>query len=114
MNTNKVWAENIAMEYAPKTCSKITALKKLDAKAKRPARVFAWIFGTISVLVAGTGMCFAMEVIGNNMLLGIIIGVIGFTACGLNYPIYKSILSRGKAKYAFEIMELAREVCEEE
>ena len=37
MNTDKIYAESIAKEYAPKENSKITALKKLDAKAKRPA-----------------------------------------------------------------------------
>ena len=37
MNTDKIIAESIAKEYAPKEHSKIIALKKLDAKAKRPA-----------------------------------------------------------------------------
>ena len=34
MNTDKIWAEAIAKEYAPKDDSKVTALKKLDKKAK--------------------------------------------------------------------------------
>ena len=33
MNTDKIYAEKIASEYAPKQTSKIVALKKLDAKA---------------------------------------------------------------------------------
>ena len=28
----------------------------------------------------------------------------------VNYPIYKRILENGKKKYAFEIMELAKEI----
>lgn len=28
----------------------------------------------------------------------------------VNYPIYKRILASGKKKYAFEIMELAKEI----
>lgn len=115
MNTNKILAEAIAKEYAPKQDSEIVALKKLDAKAKRPAKVFAFTFGVISSLVAGTGMSLAMKVIGNgesHFVLGIVIGVIGFTACAVNYPIYKAILSKGKRKYSYDIVELARRICE--
>ena len=112
MNTDKIYAESIAKEYAPKDKSKIIALRKLDAKAKRPATIFTYTFGIISSLVLGTGMSFAMQVIGNNMILGIIIGVIGMIGCGVNYPIYKKILESGKKKYAYEIVELAREISE--
>lgn len=115
MNTDKIIAESIAKEYAPRENSKIIALKKLDAKAKRPANVFAYTFGVISSLVAGTGMCLAMQVIGGTipfMILGIVIGIIGFTCCAMNYPIYKKMLEKGKKKYAYEIVELAREIGE--
>lgn len=115
MNTDKIIAESIAKEYAPKEHSKIVALKKLDAKAKRPANIFAYTFGIISSLIAGTGMCLAMQVIGGTvpyMILGIIIGAIGFVCCGLNYPIYKKNLEKDKSKYAYEIVELAREISE--
>ena len=47
------------------------------------------------------------------MVAGIIIGIIGFILCGINYPIYKRMLEKGKAKYAYEIVELAREISEE-
>lgn len=117
MNTNNVVAQNIAKEYVQKQDSKIIALKKLDRRAKRPARVFSITFGTVFCLVAGLGMCLAMQVIGEGlpfMIAGIIIGLIGFTACAVNYPIYKAILKAGKKKYAFEIIELAREICEEQ
>lgn len=116
MNTNKILAEAIAKEYLPKPDSKITALKKLDAKAKRPAEIFSYTFGIVFTLVAGTGMSLSMQVIGIGMphlILGLVLGVIGFTALAVNYPIYKAILKKSKAKYAYEIVELAREICEE-
>ena len=116
MNTDKIYAESIAKEYAPKDDSKIVALRKLDQKAKRPSIIFAFTFGIISSLVAGLGMCLAMQVIGGTtalMVLGIIIGIIGFAGCGVNYPIYKRLLKKGKDKYAFEIVELARQISEE-
>lgn len=34
MNTDKIYAEQLANEYAPKDTSKVVALRKLDAKAK--------------------------------------------------------------------------------
>ena len=115
MNTDKIFAESIANEYAPKDNSKIVALRKLDRRAKSPATVFTYIFGIASSLVLGTGMCLAMQVIGSttlHMALGIAIGVVGMVGCGVNYPIYKKILERGKKKYAYEIVELAREISE--
>ena len=115
MNTDKIYAESIAKEYAPKDNSKIVALRKLDRKAKMPATVFTYTFGIISALVLGTGMCFAMQVLGSGavgMAIGIIVGVIGMVGCGVNYPIYKKLLENGKKKYAYEIVELAREISE--
>ncbi|MBO5050743.1 MAG: dihydropteridine reductase [Clostridia bacterium] len=115
MNTDKIYAESIAKEYAPKDSSKIVALRKLDRKAKMPACIFAYTFGIISALVLGTGMCFAMQVLGNGMIsmvIGIIVGIVGMVGCGVNYPIYKKMLENGKKKYAYEIVELAREISE--
>ena len=117
MNTDKFYAESIANEYAPKDTSKIAALKKLDWKAKKPATIFAYSFGIGSSLIAGTGMSLAMQVIGGTtgfMVLGIIIGLIGFACMSITYPIYKKLLDNGKKKYAFEIIELARQISEEE
>ena len=116
MNTEKLYAESIAKEYAPKDTTKITRLRKLDRKAKMPATVFAYSFGIGASLVAGLGMSLAMQVIGSGtgmMVLGIIIGVIGFAACGVTYPVYARLLEKGRKQYAYEIVELAKEITEE-
>ncbi len=114
MNTDKIYAEQIANEYAPKDTSKVVALRKLDARAKLPAVICTYSVGIISALVFGTGMCLAMGQIGSggtgSFILGIIIGVLGMLGMSVNYPLYKRILANGKKKYAFEIMELAREI----
>ena len=116
MNTDKIYAEQIANEYAPKDTSKVVALRKLDVKAKRPANIFTYTLGVISALVFGTGMCLTMGEIGSgttgSFVLGIIIGIIGMVGMSVNYPIYTRILENGKKKYAFEIMELAKEISE--
>ena len=117
MNTDKIYAEQLANEYAPKDTSKVVALKKLDAKAKLPANIFTYTFGIIMALVFGTGMCLAMGQIGSgttgSFVLGVIVGVIGMAGMGVNYPIYKKLLANGKQKYAYEIMELAKEISEQ-
>lgn len=116
MNTDKIIAESIAKEYAPKSTSKLTALHKLDRKAKQPAAIFTYTFGIISTLVAGTGMCLSMQVIGGGiqwMVVGILVGILGFVGCGVNYSIYRKMLEKGKKKYAYEIIELARQIAEE-
>ena len=84
MNTDKIYAEQLANEYAPKDTSKIIALRKLDAKAKLPANVFTYTLGVISSLVFSAGMCLAMGQIGSgtpvSFVFGIIIGIVGIMA----------------------------------
>lgn len=117
MNTDKIYAEQIANEYAPKDTSKVVALRKLDTRAKLPANIFIYSFGIVAALVLGLGMYLSMGVIGggsNTMfVLGIILGILGIAGMAVNYPIYKKLLARGKEKYAYEIMELAKQISED-
>lgn len=116
-NLDTVYAERIASEYDPKPASKLVALKKLDRKAKLPAQIFTYSFGIVSALILGVGMCLCMGVIGQSlamaMPLGVVIGVVGIGMVSVNYPIYKKLLEKGKKKYAFEVMELAKEITAE-
>ena len=118
MNTDKIYAEQIANEYTPKQTSKVKALKKLDAKAKNPANIFTYTFGIISSLLLGTGMSLAMGVIGGGtslmMAIGIIIGLVGIAGICVNYPLYKKILASSKKKYANDIIKLANEIANEQ
>lgn len=117
MNTDKIYAEQLANEYAPKDTSKVVALRKLDAKAKLPATVFTYTVGIAAALVFGTGMCLAMGKIGGGttgmFALGIAVGIVGMLGMGVNYPVYKKLLARGKQKYVYEIIELAKEISEQ-
>ena len=114
MNTDKIYAEAIANEYAHKDTTKVVQLKKLDAKAKRPANIFAYTFGVVTSLVLGVGMCLAMKVIGDGSVvsfgIGIGVGLLGILGVSINYPIYKKMLEKGKAKYASDIIRLAKEI----
>lgn len=117
MNTDKIYAEQIANEYAPKDTSRVVALRKLDTRAKLPANIFVYSFGIVAALILGVGMCLSMGVIGggsNTMFVpGIILGILGIVGMAVNYPIYKKLLACGKEKYAYEIMELAKQIGED-
>ena len=76
MNTDKIYAESIANEYAKKDEKKVVALKKLDKKAKRSSNIFAYTFGIISALVLGVGMCLSMKVIGDGSTLTMAAGIV--------------------------------------
>ncbi len=108
--------EKIRTQYTEKTTTELDTLRKLDAKVKRPANVFAYIFGTISALIMGSGMSLVMTDIGSTleleetMPLGIIIGVVGMLMAIINYPLYKRILSSRKKKYADEIITLSEKI----
>lgn len=118
MNTDKIYAESIANEYALKDTSKVVALKKLDRKAKLPSEIFAFSFGIVSALVLGIGMCFSMGVIGSTsqtgVVAGVIIGILGIVGVAVNYPIYKKMRANSMMRYANDIMLLAKEISEEE
>lgn len=117
-NLDTAYAQRIAAEYDQAPASKLIALKKLDQKAKLPATVLTYTLGVLGALVLGVGMCLAMGVIGTGlpfaMPLGIVVGLVGIAMVSVNYPIYKNMLAKGRKKYAFEIMELAKEISAEE
>lgn len=117
MNTDKIYAEQLANEYAPKDTSKVIALRKLDQRAKLPATITAYTVGIICALIFGVGMCLSMKVIGDGsmsmFIAGIALGIIGLAGICANYPLYKKMLARGKAKYTYEIIELAKAISEQ-
>lgn len=106
----------IRNKYLPREESKLDALRALDAKVKRPANLFAYVFGAFSAIVMGAGMSLVMTDIGavlglqNTMVIGICTGVLGLAMALLTYPIYKAILKRRKNKYAAKILQLSEEL----
>ena len=116
-NDKQFMAQKIRAQYMEKTPSELDVLRELDAKVKRPANVFAYIFGSISAIVMGAGMSLVMtdiaEKIGlpfDPMLSGIVIGGIGMLMALINYPIYKGVLNSRKKKYGAEILKLSDKI----
>ncbi|MBE6583871.1 MAG: dihydropteridine reductase [Ruminococcaceae bacterium] len=105
--------EKIRTQYVEKKPGELDELRALDSKVKRPANVFAYVFGSISAIIMGAGMSLVMTDIGttlaipNFMTVGTVIGVIGMALAIVNYPIYKGILGARKKKYAAKIIEIS-------
>ncbi len=112
-NDQQFMAQKIRTQYMEKKPSELDELRELDKKVKRPAGVFAYIFGSLGAIIMGSGMSLIMtdiaEKIGvaDPMLPGIIIGLVGMLMAILNYPIYKGILGNRKKKYADKIIALS-------
>lgn len=111
MKTETATIEKIRASYVEKGHSALDELKSLNKKVKRPATVFAYVFGSLSSLVLGTGMCLAMKVVLADlaiaMPLGICIGLLGILLTSITYPLYKGILKHRRAKYSKRILELS-------
>ena len=114
MDTDKIYAEHIVNKYSVKRKSNVVALRKLDARAGRPANIFAFSFGIFSAIVFGTGLCMTMGKLGSGttaeFIAGILFGALGLLFMGVNYPIYRRIFLFGKRKYAPDIVNLARQI----
>lgn len=115
-NDQQFMAQKIRTQYMEKEASELDALRELDAKVKRPANVFAYIFGSISAIIMGAGMSLVMTDIGSTigmestMVPGIIIGIVGMLMALVNYPMYKGILGSRKKKYGAEILKLSDKI----
>ena len=82
-NDQQFLVQKIRTQYTEKEHTELDELKELDKKVKRPANVFAYVFGSASAIIMGSGMSLVMTDIGssigvkNGMAPGIIIGIIG-------------------------------------
>ena len=115
-NDQEFLVQKIRSQYTEKKSIELDALRELDTKVKRPANVFAYVFGSISAIIMGSGMSLVMTDIAvtvgieNPMLYGIIIGIVGMFMAIINYPIYKGILGSRRKKYADKIIALSDKI----
>ncbi len=113
MKDKEFAVEKIRSQYTQQENTDLDALKALDARVKKPANVFGYVYGSIGAIVMGSGMSLVMTDIGTmlgmteTLIPGIAVGVVGMGMALTTYPIYKKILNSRKKKYAAKIMELS-------
>ena len=115
-NDQQFIAQKIRTQYMEKESTELDALRELDRKVKRPANVFAYVFGSVSAIIMGAGMSLVMTDIGATIGIasafvpGIVIGVVGLGMALLTYPMYKAVLQSRKNKYGAEIIALSDKI----
>jgi hypothetical protein len=116
MNDMEFAAEKIRSQYVAQKHTELDVLKALDAKVKRPARVFGYAYGTVGAIVMGAGMSLVMTDIGaalgleDSLVPGINLGVVGMVVALTTWPIYKRLLASRKKQYASQIMALSERI----
>ncbi len=116
MKDTEFVVEKIRSQYTEQEHTELDALKALDAKVKKPAKVFGYAYGGIGTIVMGAGMSLVMTDIGamlgitQTMVPGIVVGIVGLVMVLTTYPIHKKILTARKKKYAGKILELSERV----
>lgn len=86
--------------------TKLEKLEDIEKEVTRNASIPVIIIGIISALVAGAGMSFAMTL--GAFIIGIPVGIIGFIGMAITWPLYKSLVKKGRNARAKEVEALAR------
>ncbi len=106
----------IRTQYTEKASTELDELKRLDKRAKRPGKIFAYVFGVLAALIAGFGMSLVMTDIGDvlkiesNILWGVIIGLVGISMTAVCPLIHSRLILVGKRKNADKIVTLADKI----
>ena len=101
---------NIRKKYMPHEETKMEELKRLDNLVQAAGVMESLCVGIGGCLVFGLGMCLAMEVIGNAMWLGILLGLVGAVGMAAAYPVYRKFFVKAKNEHAPRVLELAAEL----
>jgi len=94
MKDKEFMVEKIRSQYTEQPHTELDHLKALDAKVKKPARVFAYTYGSIGTIVMGAGMSLIMTDIGamlsinETLIPGIAVGMAGLIMMLTAYPIF--------------------------
>ncbi|MBQ9714180.1 MAG: hypothetical protein IJV83_02545 [Clostridia bacterium] len=105
--------DSIRRRYASqeKTETKIERLRRLDALVKNTAIIWSLCLGVFGTLIFGLGLTMILE--WNFLLWGVVLMVIGSVPMAIAYPVYKSVLNKGKQRYGDEILRLSEELLNE-
>ena len=111
MKDKEFVVEKIRSQYMETGHTDLDALKVLDAKVKKPARVFGFAYGSIGAVIMGAGMSLCMTELGASLgdfalAQGIPVGVSGILLVSLAYPVFRKTLRTEREKIASDILKL--------
>jgi hypothetical protein len=101
---------NIRKKYLPREETKLEELKRLDSLVQNSGVTESLCAGIGGCLIFGLGLCLAMEVIGQMIWLGVILGLVGAVGMLAAFPVYRKFFNKAKAQHSLRILELADEL----
>lgn len=102
--------QEIRKKYLPKEESKLEELKRLDRRVQKSGLIPSLTVGIIGFLLFGLGVCMTVQIIGESILLGMLLAIVGIGAMLFAYPVYRSLHSNTKEKLVPRILELSTEL----
>lgn len=90
---------NIRKKYLPKEETKLEELKRLDQLVRNSGVTESLCAGIGGCLIFGLGLCLAMEVIGQMIWLGVILGLVGTVGMLVAFPVYRKFFNKAKAQH---------------
>lgn len=115
-NDQDFLVQKIRTQYTEKEHTQLDELMALDSTVRRPAVIFAYVFGVLGAMIMGVGMSLVMTELGetlglsSSLPIGVVIGVVGLLMVLVNYPIYKRILSSRRRQYADRIIAVSDKI----
>lgn len=101
---------NIRNKYLPREETKLEELKRLDHLVQNSGVTQSLCAGMVGCLIFGLGLCLAMEVIGQMIWLGVILGLVGTVGMLAAFPVYRKYFNKAKTQHTPCILELAAEL----
>ena len=108
--------QSIRQKYLPAQEDKMERLRRLHHSATKKAQVWALVLGVVGALIMGSGMSLVMTDIGkviglgNSLLPGIVVGMLGMVTVALAWPVYTRVLTKERQRIAPEIIRLSDEL----
>ena len=101
---------NIRKKYLPQEETKLEELKRLDHLVQNSGVTESLCAGIGGCFIFGLGLCFVLEVTGQIIWLGVILGLVGAFGMLAAFPVYRKIFNKAKAQHSPRILELAAEL----
>ena len=102
--------QEIRKRYLPQSESKFEELKRLDRQVQTAGQTQSLCVGIIGCLIFGLGMCLTLQVIGESIALGVVLGIIGSAVMLCAYPVFRFISGKVRNQLAPRILELTDEL----
>jgi hypothetical protein len=103
--------ERIRNAYISPEEDKLEQLRRLNAKVYQQGIIASMSVGIIGTLILGVGMTCVL--VWEQMVLGIIVGVVGLAVLGIAYPLNNKLVNKRKAELGPEIIKLSNEILNE-